>query len=361
MENLPKTMKALVAYTAKDYRLETEWPVPICGDDDIILKVEACGICAGDLKCQTGTARFWGDENQKQWVKPPFIPGHEFFGRIVKLGKNIKEYSLGERVIAEQIVPCGKCRFCASGQYWMCQPHNTFGFQNTNNGGMAEYIKLPNVPISSRVHRVPDSLPIEKALLIEPYACSKHCIDKAQINSTDIVVLSGAGTLGLGMVTYAKQRNPKVLIVLDLIDERLDKAKEFGADIVWNPSKVNIYDEIEKITDGYGCDTYIEATGHPESVKQGLLMLRKLGRFVEFSVFSHPAIVDWSIIGDQKELEILGSHLSPYCFPYTIEAITDGRLKTDGIVSSLYKIEDWKEAFNKASGSEGDFKVAFKF
>lgn len=360
MEKLPKTMKALVAYTATDYRLEKEWPVPSCNDNDIILKVEACGICAGDLKCQTGAPRFWGDENQKQWVKPPFIPGHEFLGRIAQIGKSVKGYKIGERVNAEQIVPCGKCKFCTSGRYWMCQPHNTFGFQKTNNGGMAEYIRLPNVPVSSRIHRVPDSLQLEKALLVEPYACSKHCIDRAQINSEDIVVLSGAGTLGLGMVTYAKQRNPKLLIVLDLNDKRLAKAKEFGADLVWNPMKINVYDEIAKITDGYGCDTYIEATGHTESVKQGLLMLRKLGCFVEFSVFSEPAIVDWSVIGDQKELDVLGSHLSPYCFPYTIDAISDGRLNTDGIVSSFYKIEDWKEAFKKATGVDGDFKVAFK-
>ena len=83
MNDLPKTMKALVAYGNGDYRLETAYPVPECGEDDIIIKTEGCGICAGDLKCQHGAAMFWGDEKEAPWVKPPFIPGHEFVGRIV--------------------------------------------------------------------------------------------------------------------------------------------------------------------------------------------------------------------------------------------------------------------------------------
>ena len=78
-----------------------------------------------------------GDELQPSWVKAPFIPGHEFFGRVAEVGENVKDYKVGDRIIADQIVPCGECRFCKTGHYWMCQPHNIFGFQNANNGGMA--------------------------------------------------------------------------------------------------------------------------------------------------------------------------------------------------------------------------------
>lgn len=355
---IPKTMKALVAYGKGDYRYEENYPVPECGDDDIIIKTEACGICAGDLKCLDGAARFWGDEKNSSWVRPPFIPGHEFLGIIVKTGKNVSSWKEGERVCAEQIVPCGECRFCKSGRYWMCQPHATFGFQRENNGGMAEYVRYPKTAI---IHRIPDSMPVEKALLVEPYACSKHAVDRAAITNEDVVVISGAGTLGLGMVTYARMKNPRKLIVLDLKKERLEKAKEFGADCVWNPSELDVVDEIMKLTDGYGCDIYIEATGHPDSVSQGLEMIRKLGRFVEFSVFSKTASIDWSVIGDGKELDVLGSHLSPYCFPFVIENINSGKLKTDGIVESFFELKDWKKAFEHATGKYGDFKVAFKF
>ena len=355
---MPKTMKALVAYSADDYRFEGEYPTPVCGPDDIIIKTEGCGICAGDLKCQHGAAMFWGDETQPAWVNAPFIPGHEFVGTVAAIGENVKGYEIGERLTADQIVPCWDCRFCKDGHYWMCQPHEIFGFFGKLNGGMAEYVKLPKGAV---IHKVPKDMKLEDALLIEPYACSKHCVDRAQIGCEDIVVLSGAGTLGLGMVTYAKLRHPKKLIVLDMVDERLEKAKEFGADIVWNPSKVNVVEEIMKLTEGYGCDIYIEATGHPSSVVQGMQMIRKLGRFVEFSVFGAPTTMDWSIIGDRKELDVLGSHLSPYCFPFVIENIANGTLNTNGVVSKAFTLEDWKTAFEYATGKHGDFKVAIKF
>ena len=356
--DIPKTMKALVAYDRDDYRLELDYPTPVCGPDDIIIKTEACGICAGDLKCSHGAAMFWGDETQPAWVKPPFIPGHEFFGRIVQLGENVTGFRLGDRITADQIVPCGECRFCKTGHYWMCQPHNIFGFQSTNNGGMAEYVRYPKNAVISRV---PEEMSIEDALLIEPYGCSKHCVDRAQITNEDVVVISGAGTLGLGMITYARMKNPKLLIALDMQDNRLEKAKEFGADLVWNPGKMNVGQEIRKLTEGYGCDIYIEATGHPSSVLQGMDMIRKLGRFVEFSVFGAPTTMDWSIIGDRKELDVLGSHLSPYAYPFVIENIGNGKLKTNGVVSHVFDLEDWETAFDYASGKYGDFKVAFRF
>lgn len=356
--SIPRTMKALVAYGKEDYRFETAYPTPVCGPDDVILKTEGCGICAGDVKCHHGAAMFWGGDGQPSWVEPPFIPGHEFVGVAVKIGENVRGIELGDRLTADQIYPCGECRFCKRGQYWMCQPHQIFGFFREVNGGMAEYMKLPK---KSVIHKIPKDMPLDKALLIEPYACSKHCVDRAQIGSEDVVVLSGAGTLGLGMVTYARSRNPKMLIVLDMKDDRLEKAREFGADLVWNPSKIDVVAEIMKLTDGYGCDTYIEATGHPSSVTQGMQMIRKLGRFVEFSVFGAPTTLDWSIIGDRKELDVLGAHLSPYCFPYVIENIANGNLKTDGVVTRTYPIENWQEGFEYANGEHGDFKVAFTF
>ncbi len=198
------------------------------------------------------------------------------------MGENVEGYELGDRIIADQIVPCGKCKFCKDGHYWMCQPHDMLGFMSYTNGGMAEYVRYPKNCVISRV---PEDMTLEQALLVEPYGCSKHAVDRGNITNEDVVVISGAGTLGLGMITYARMKNPKLLVVLDMQDKRLEKAKEFGADLVFNPSKCDIEKEIKALTDDYGCDVYIEATGHPSSVVQGLTITRKLGRFVEFSVF----------------------------------------------------------------------------
>lgn len=354
---LPKTMKALVAYDKGDYRFEAQYPVPECGDDDIVIKTEGCGICAGDLKCYHGNST-WGDETHAKWVRPPFIPGHEFLGHVAARGKNVTAYEIGDRVIADQIIPCGECRFCRTGRYWMCEPHAIFGFQKENNGGMAEYVRFPKNAV---VHRVPEEMTLEQALMIEPYSCSKHAVDRADIGIEDVVVISGAGTLGLGMITYARQMNPARLIALDMMDERLQKAREFGADIVINPGKEDALQIIRDLTEGYGCDIYIEATGHPSSVVQGLQMVRRLGRFVEFGVFAQQTTVDWTLIGDNKELDVLGSHLSPYCYPYVIENIANGKLKTEGIVKTFFRLEEWEKAFDYATGKYGDFKIAFRF
>ena len=356
--SVPKTMKALVSYGKGEYRLEEDYPAPVCGPDDVIIKTEACGICAGDLKCRSGAAMFWGDAVQPAWVKPPFIPGHEFLGAVVAVGENVDSVAVGERVTADQIAPCGKCRFCLTGRYWMCEPHGIFGFQGANDGGMAEYVRYPK---HSVIHRVPKEIPVEAALLIEPYGCAKHAVDRADIQSDDVVVIAGAGTLGLGMVTYAAMRNPAKLIVLDNVDARLEKAKAFGADLTMNPAKEDVVAKVKALTGGYGCDVYINATGYPPAVVQGLTIIRKLGRYVEFSVFSEPTTVDWSIIGDRKELDVLGAHLSPYCFPFVIENIANGNLKTGGVVTKTFPLDQWETAFAYASGKHGDLKVAIAF
>ncbi|GIP33232.1 alcohol dehydrogenase catalytic domain-containing protein [Paenibacillus sp. J2TS4] len=350
---IPDKMKAVVAYAPGDYRLETV-SVPQAGPGEMVIKVEGCGICAGDVKAYGGAPSFWGDETQPPYIKAPMIPGHEFIGHVVEIGEGVEGYELGDRVISEQIVPCWQCRFCNRGQYWMCEKHDLYGFQNNVNGGMAEYMKFTKEAIN---YKVPPELPLEQAILIEPYACSLHAVQRAQIQFGDFVVLSGAGTLGLGMVGAAKLSGPGTLVVLDLFDDRLELAKSFGADLVLNPKETDVVAEIKRLTDGYGCDIYIEATGHPKSVEQGLSMIRKLGRFVEFSVFKDPVTVDWSIISDRKELDVLGSHLGPYCYPLVIDGIASGKLPTNGVVTHKLPLDRFEEGFELVQQGSQSLKV----
>lgn len=353
-KNYPEKMKAVVAYAPEDYRYEEVDTPSIEHPEEIVIKVEACGICAGDIKAYDGAPSFWGDETQPAYIKAPMIPGHEFIGRIVEIGDDVKDFKVGDRVISEQIVPCWDCRFCNRGQYWMCEKHDLYGFQNNVNGGMAEYMKFPKEAIN---YKVPEDLPIEDAILIEPYACSLHAVQRANIQLGDFVVLSGAGTLGLGMIGAAKKSGTGTLVVLDMKDERLELAKAFGADIVLNPSKVDVEKEIKGMTEGYGCDVYIEATGHPKSVEQGLAMIRKLGTFVEFSVFGDPVTVDWSIISDRKELDLLGSHLGPYCYPLVIDGIQNGDFPTQGVVTHKLPLNDFEHGFDLMKKGDKSIKI----
>ena len=353
---LPKTMLAVVCHAPYDYRLE-ELPVPKPDPGEVVIQVQACGICASDIKCYTGAPLFWGDERRQPYVDGPVVAGHEFIGRVVSLGEGAAEkhsLQVDDIAIAEQIVPCWDCRYCRTGKYWLCQVHHIFGFQKIVQGGMAEYMKFP---AQSLVHKVPDRVPPIHAALVEPLSCSIHAVKRAKIEFGDVVVVAGAGTLGLGMIGAARLKNPSQLISIDLVDQRLDIAKDLGADVVLNPMRTDVIEKILEMTDGYGCDVYIEATGHPSAVEQGLHMIRKAGTFVEFSVMKEPVTVDWTIIGDTKELNIHGAHLGPHSYPLAIDYIDRGLIDVSKIATHQFNLSDYQAAFDMVKKGTDSIKV----
>ena len=180
---------------------------------------------------------------------------------------------------------------------------------------------------------------------------------RAEIEFGDTVVVSGCGPLGLGMVAAARLRNPGCLVALDVVDSRLDVAKQCGADVVLNPAKDDVIAEMLKMTDGYGCDVYIEAAGHPASVVQGLHMIRKLGTFVEFSVMREPVTADWTIIGDTKELNIHGSHLGPYCYPLAIDMLVKRQVPVGSIVTHQLPLAEYQQGLDLVYSARDSLKV----
>ncbi len=354
---LPKTMQAVVCHGPQDYRLE-EWAVPEPGPGEVVIRVKSVGICASDLKCYLGAPLFWGDEHRQGYCQPPVIPGHEFVGEVVALGEGAdKKYglALGDLAVSEQIVPCWKCRYCRRGQYWMCQDkHDVYGFRQRTFGAMAEYMRFPSDALN---YKVPESIPAAHAAFIEPLACSIHAVQRGEIEFGDVVVIAGVGPLGLGMVAAARLKNPGLLIAIDLNDQRLQIARACGADMVLNPNQIDVIDEVRKLSDGYGCDVYIEATGHPAAVEQGLHMIRKLGTFVEFSVMRDQVTVDWTIIGDSKELNIHGSHLGPYCYPIAIDMLEKGLLPMDQIITHRFPLSAFQEGIDLVATGDRSIKV----
>jgi threonine dehydrogenase-like Zn-dependent dehydrogenase len=356
-EPLPKTMQAIVCYGPEDYRLQ-EWEVPIPEAGEVLIRVEAVGICASDLKCFQGAPLFWGDAHRAGYCQPPVIPGHELVGQVVALGAGAGEregLALGDLAVSEQIVPCWRCRFCRRGQYWMCQDkHDVYGFRQATFGAMAEYMKFP---VGSLNYRVPDTIPVHHAVYIEPLACAIHAVERGEIGFDDVVVIAGAGPIGLGMVAAARRKNPRLLIVVDLNDDRLALARRCGADLTLNPRTGDVVDEVVKLSDGYGCDVYIEATGYPAAVEQGLRMIRKLGTFVEFSVMREPVTVDWTIIGDTKELNIHGAHLSPYTYPVAIDMLAKGLLPMEQIITHQLPLASFDEGMALVAAGKESIKV----
>jgi len=354
---LPETMKAVICHGPLDYRME-QIPVPKPGPGEVLVKVEAVGICASDLKCYHGAAKFWGDENRPAWAETEVVPGHEFTGRVVQLDDEARthwEIEVDDRVVAEQIVPCWDCLYCDNGNYHMCAPHDMFGFKRRNPGGMASYMVFP---VEALVHKISKEIPPAHAAFAEPLSCALHAVERAQIKFDDVVVVAGCGPIGLGMIAGAKAKFPKMVIALDTAPHKLELAKKVGADLTINIAEQDAIQVIKDLTGGYGADVYLEGTGHPSAVGQGLNLLRKLGTYVEYSVFGENASVDWSIISDDKELDVRGAHLGPHCWPAAIRMIESGMLPMDEICTHQLPLTDFQKGLKLVADGGASVKVS---
>ncbi|GAF86094.1 unnamed protein product, partial [marine sediment metagenome] len=219
-------MKALI-YT-KPYCLEySDFPDPVVGDDDVLIRVKACGICGSDVQGFTGkTGR----------RIPPLIMGHEAAGIIENMGKNVKDFERGDRVCFDSTVYCNRCEPCQKGYYNRCENRQVLGVSTPDfkrHGAFAEYVAVPWWIAS----KIPDHLSFTHASLLEPASIGMHAANRAPISANDTVVIIGAGTIGLFILQASKLRGAGKVIVSDINEFRLDAAKKLDADVVVNPVK----------------------------------------------------------------------------------------------------------------------------
>jgi erythritol/L-threitol dehydrogenase len=357
LASVPEKMQAVVVHGPGDYRLE-EVAVPTPGPGEALVKVEAVGICASDLKAYHGAAKFWGDANRPAWTETQVIPGHEFTGTVVQIDDEAVakwNVGVGDRVVSEQIVPCWNCRYCDTGNYHMCAPHDMYGFKRRNPGGMASYMVFPTEAL---VYKIDKTLPPQHAAFTEPLSCALHAVERANIKFDDVVVVAGCGPIGLGMIAGAAAKYPAQIIALDLAPQKLDLATKCGATTVINIAEQDAVAYVKSVTGGYGADVYLEGTGHPSAVGQGLNLLRKLGTYVEYSVFGSEVTVDWSIISDDKELNVLGAHLGPHCWPAAIRMLESRTLPMDEICTHQLPLERFQEGLDLVAGGDKSIKVS---
>jgi L-iditol 2-dehydrogenase len=254
------------------------------------------------------------------------------------MGQGVAEsaaLALGDRITAEIIAPCRTCWFCHRGLYHLCDRPGVCV------GAWAEYLRIPAGAI---VHRVPSDLPAQEAALVEPLSCSAHGIELADIGLGDTVVIAGLGAIGMGMLQVARLKTPRLLIGLDVDDGAIQAARELGADHAFNPARDDAVSEIQALTQGRGCDIYVEASGSPGSIGTGLHALRKAGRLVIFGVYGHEARVDFNLVSEFKALEIVGGHLSPNAYPLAIQYLAEGLVDARAMVTHVFPLAEYEEA-----------------
>ncbi len=348
---MTKTMRAIRCHGyGRRHQVHGDIPVPTVGAHEVLVRVNMSGICAADRAMYFGTAP-WD-------LRFPFTPGHEFTGTVVALGEGAAarhNVALGDRTVAELNVSYGNDFFRQRGLYHLTDTMDVLGA--TLDGGWAEFMVYPADAV---VYKVPDNVSDAAACYVEPLANAIHGVQRANIQFDDVVVVAGAGPIGMGMVQAAALKTPRKLILINPGAAKRDLALRLGADLAFAPDDPKLRETLDALTQGRGCDVYLEASGQTSSFTLALDLVRKAGRIVVFGVYKAPVPVDLNVFGEFKELDILGGHLAPFTYGTALGLMARGLIDGDACVTHTYALEEMEQAFNKTPGpDEVQIKVVF--
>ncbi len=333
-------MKALVH--TKPYSFEyTDFPDPVVGDDDVLIRVKACGICGSDVHGYTGkTGR----------RIPPLIMGHEAAGIVEGFGKNVSGFGKGERVCFDSTVYCSKCEACRAGLINRCDTRQVLGVSVPafkRHGAFAEYVAVPWWIVS----KIPDELSFVNASLLEPASIGTHAANRAPISKDDTVVVIGAGTIGLFILQGARLRGAAKIIAVDINEFRLDLAKKIGADKLINPLESDLSEAILQETEGKGANVTLEAVGYAKTFADAVAITRMGGHIVAVGNLEKNAEFDLQQLV-AKEHTFTGSYASSGEFRECIELVASGKINVEPLISNVLPLAEGPGAFDRLLKAE---------
>ena len=310
-----------------------EAPMPVIGPDDVMIKVQSVGVCGSDLHYyHTGSI---GDFV----VKPPFILGHEAAGVIEQVGENVKNLKPGDRVCMEPGIPCMKCEECLTGNYNLCKDVK-FWATPPYDGVLSEHISHP----AAFTFKIPDNMSFTEGALVEPLAIGLHACNTGGVKLGQTVAIVGAGCIGLVTLMAAKAYGATRIIVGDVLDKRLEKARELGA-ITVNTKEEDFARKVMEITEGRGADVCIDCAGFSATVDACLSSAKPAGMIVIVGLGQDHVDGFNTGIMSVKELTVKSIFRYRNLYPTAINAIADGRINVGAIVSHRFKFDDTINAF----------------
>ncbi len=328
-------MKAIVIPNPDEIEIR-EVPMPEVKEGEALLKVKYVGICGADVASFTGNQPF---------TTYPRIPGHEFSAEIVTVPENDRGLKAGDIVTCNPYFNCGSCYSCDRGYVNCCTDNQTMGVQR--DGAFCEYIAMP----LERIYEG-KGLSAEELALIEPFSISQHAVSRAEIKENDNVLIIGAGPIGLFALLAAKNKCKNV-VVADILDNRLQLAKDYGAAAVVNTKAQSLADFTAEFTKGNGFDVCIEACGAPETFLGCIdsaafaANIILIGNGKRETSFVHSVIL-------KKELNIHGSRNAlKDDFINNIDAVASGKADVMKMVSGIYDMKDALDAFRALSNNDG--------
>ncbi|MGE6631062.1 zinc-dependent dehydrogenase [Bacillus sp. NPDC077027] len=332
-------MKAAVYYTPEDIRYE-ERTVPQIGEEEVLLRLRACGLCGTDIYKAT-----------HQTVPSGTVLGHEISGDIVEVGDKVTGFQKGDRVYVAHHVPCFTCDFCQRGFYTMC---SQFSATNVEPGGFSEYIRVPALHVKHTMGKLPNDVSYEQGAMVEPVACCLHGFERAPVHPGDVVLIMGAGQIGCIQLQLAKHYLAKKVMITDVNENRLLKAKELGADAVLNPSSEQIVSRVLDETNGKGADLVIISVGSSALLKEAFQVVSRGGTIL---VFAHFPKGDVPIPADRffnDEVKVVGAYSShPYHYEEALQLLKQEVVNTEQMVTHRFPLSKLLGAIECAKHPKG--------
>ena len=337
-------MKAAVFHGPNQPLTIEERPTPKAGSGEILVKIAACGVCHTDLH--------YIDHGVPTFKKPPFILGHEPSGTVAALGGGVSKFKEGDRVLLPAVLTCGVCDYCRLGRENICTHNVMLG--NNVDGAYAEYITVP----AKDAFHLPEEIPIEEGSIIaDAISTPFHAVkNRAEVRAGDTVAVFGCGGVGINVVQVAAAFGG-VVIAVDVLDAKLEMAKQLGAAEVINAGSVeNVGKAIRKMSGG-GVDIAIEAIGNPKTIETAFGCVRTGGRLVVVG-YTHKDIAINAGRIMYREMEIRGSlGCRPVDYPKLIEMVRLGRIRVKELVNHRFPLEEINSAFDLLrEGDPGTFR-----
>lgn len=333
-------MKVLVMREYKKFTVE-DVEKPSFGEEDVLIKVKACSICGSDVHGMDG--------NSGRRI-PPIIMGHEAAGVIEEVGSAVVGWHKGDCVTFDSTIYCGECAYCNEGYVNLCSNRRVLGVscsEYRQHGALAEYIAVP----ARILYRLPDNIPFEYAAMVEPVAVAYHAVKRSNIKKGQNAVVIGAGTIGVLIMQILKEFGCGKLIAVDVLNEKLELAKELGADITLNSTKVDVLKEIADLTDGEGLDLSFDAVGIPATVLQAVKAVRKSGTVL--LVGNLVPEVNFPLqLAVTRQLNIFGTCSAQREYPECISLIAQNKIKLAPILSAKITLDQANEYFHRLYNNE---------
>ena len=338
-------MKQLLAafyYNNHDVRVE-EIPTPKIGEDEVLLKVMASGICGSDVL---------------EWYRLPKAPrvlGHEATGVIDKVGAKVSNVKVGDRVFVSHHIPCNQCRYCQRGNHTACHTLHT---TNYYPGGFAQYIQMPKINVEHGIYKLPDAMSFEEGTFIEPLACVSRGQRLANIQKDDTVLIIGSGISGILHAQLARFKGVENIVVADINPYRLELAKKFGAHYALN-AKDNLPQKLKEINGGRLADQVVVCTGAASAAMAALDCVESGGTILFFAVpdptvkLSIPINQFW-----RNEITMRTSYgAAPNDLEDALKILATGQLNVKDMITHRLSLREAQEGFRLMAEAGQSLKV----